>query len=460
MICARSEVGLSRLPVTEEIAGSNPVERATDNSPLDRVFFMKKYSIFIAFMCNLCYDIANWAEKSKEFYNKIPDNVRERTPSVMVYNPNNPSGSSKEMPRRDFIKFGAKFGAIAATLALAAGCGAQKVQSAEQTTPAPTKSIGTEPVTKSPTPETQEIKMEFVGLKDFAENLSALKKEFENATEEEKQKGEFYTKRMALLIGWSHANHGFKSKTFDYEKGAWKADAGNYKEVQDEVARSIMTLLYDIAVLTHACNEDNSLLPPETGITADDVMAEAMDAFTGGYAKSELKRKLNNFKEYPIAIKTSIYGGTIEKGKLIEPFASYYGTRTRNNFNDKDAKDPDADLLSSGGMNAGGTHDTYDFLVPSDMGDDIKRVLKLTVLIVNTESEDIHYANEPAEKPGNGYGAPAEGQRAYIYGTLVDARVTDKTCTDGISTKSIHIVDGDKERLICDLPELQKYYAS
>ena len=26
--CARSEVGLSRLPVTEEIAGSNPVERA------------------------------------------------------------------------------------------------------------------------------------------------------------------------------------------------------------------------------------------------------------------------------------------------------------------------------------------------------------------------------------------------------------------------------------------------
>ena len=27
--CARSEVGLSRLPVTEEIAGSNPVERAT-----------------------------------------------------------------------------------------------------------------------------------------------------------------------------------------------------------------------------------------------------------------------------------------------------------------------------------------------------------------------------------------------------------------------------------------------
>jgi hypothetical protein len=28
IVCARSEVGLSRLPVTEEIAGSNPVGRA------------------------------------------------------------------------------------------------------------------------------------------------------------------------------------------------------------------------------------------------------------------------------------------------------------------------------------------------------------------------------------------------------------------------------------------------
>ena len=29
--CARSEVGPSRLPVTEEIAGSNPVGRAIEN---------------------------------------------------------------------------------------------------------------------------------------------------------------------------------------------------------------------------------------------------------------------------------------------------------------------------------------------------------------------------------------------------------------------------------------------
>ena len=372
----------------------------------------------------------------------------------MVYNPNNPSGSSKEMPRRSLLKFGA----IAATLALAAGCGAEKVQSIEQTTPAPTEqsSIETEP--KKPTestPETQEIKMEFVGLKDFAENLSALKKEFENATEEEKQKGEFYTKRMGLLIGWSHANHGFKSETFDYEKGVWFATADNYKEVQSEIANSIMTLLYDSAVLTNACNNDKSLLPPETGITADDVMAEAMDAFTGGYAKSELKRKLNNFKEYPIAIKTSIYGGTIEKGKLIDPITEYYGRRTRNNFNTKDAKDPDADLLSSGGMNAGGTHDTLDLLVQSDMGDGIPRLSKASVLIVNTESEDLQYANKPAEKPVNGYGTPEDGRRVAVFGVVVDQRIIDGTCTDGF-----YVVDGDEKKQVCKLPEVIKYCES
>ena len=411
-------------------------------------------------MYNLCYDIANWTGRSKEFYNKIPDNVRERTPSVMVYDPdtiNSPSGSlENSTSRRSFLK---GLIAIGATVAFAmSGCSAEKVQSAEQTTPAPAESssIETEPKepTKSPTPETQEIKMEFVGLEDFARNLSALKKEFENTTEEEKQKGEFYTRRMSLLIGWSHANHGFKSETFDYEKGAWYATADNYEEVQSEVARSIMTLLYDSAVLTHAYNEDKSLLPPETGMTADDIMAESLDAFTGGYAKSELKRKLNNFKEYPVSIKTSIYGGTMEKGKLIEPFADYYGNRTRNNFNDKDAKDPDADLLSSGGMNAGGKHDTYDFFVPSDMGDDIKRALKLTVLITNAESENIEYANKPAEKPVNGYGAPEEGKRTIVFGSLVDARITDGTCN------GIYVVDDDKKIQVCELPELKEYYAS
>ena len=38
--CARSEVGLSRLPVTEEIAGSNPVGRA---NPDDLLFLVSRF---------------------------------------------------------------------------------------------------------------------------------------------------------------------------------------------------------------------------------------------------------------------------------------------------------------------------------------------------------------------------------------------------------------------------------
>ena len=153
MICARSEVGLSRLPVTEEIAGSNPVERATDNSPLDRVFFYGKYSIFIAFMYNLCYDIANWTVKSKEFYNKIPDNVRERTPSVMIYNPNNinnPSGSETRFStllRKKALKGIAAMAMLAAVAPLSA-CG----ESYSEPTPGTTTSTAQE--VQSPTPET------------------------------------------------------------------------------------------------------------------------------------------------------------------------------------------------------------------------------------------------------------------------------------------------------------------
>ena len=149
MICARSEVGLSRLPVTEEIAGSNPVERATDNSPLDRVFFYGKYTIFIAFLYNLCYYIANWTGRSKEFYNKISDNVRERIPSVMVRNREqfNPSDSETQLPtllKEKALKGIATAAALLASVAPLSACGESYSE--------PTPNVTTPTLQKSPTP--------------------------------------------------------------------------------------------------------------------------------------------------------------------------------------------------------------------------------------------------------------------------------------------------------------------
>ena len=103
-------------------------------------------------------------------------------------------------------------------------------------------------------------------------------------------------------------------------------------------------------------------------------------------------------------------------------------------------------------MNAGGTHDTLDLLVPSDMGDDIPRLSKVSVLVVNTESEDLQYSNKPAEKPVNGYGAPEEGRSVAVFGVVVDQRLIDGTCTDGY-----YVVDGDEKKQVCKLPEVIKH---
>ena len=181
MICARSEVGLSRLPVTEEIAGSNPVERATDNSPLDRVFFYGKYSIFIAFMCNLCYDIANWTEKSKEFYNKIPDNVRERTPSVMVKNHENfsPSGSETQLPtllKEKALKGIATAAALLAAVAPLSACGETHNEPTPDTTTSTAQETQNPTPSPKPSPEVSASScIKFDGDQELIEDLKSAK---------------------------------------------------------------------------------------------------------------------------------------------------------------------------------------------------------------------------------------------------------------------------------------------
>ena len=144
MICARSEVGLSRLPVTEEIAGSNPVERATDIfTPRQGVFLWKNIPYLLHF-CTIYVII--WSiglEGLRSFYNKISDNVRGRIPSVMARNYElNPSDS--KLPK----KIIALFGAAAFTLG-AAGCNGET-----HSEPTPDTTTSTVQETQSPTPET------------------------------------------------------------------------------------------------------------------------------------------------------------------------------------------------------------------------------------------------------------------------------------------------------------------
>lgn len=410
------------------------------------------------------HDIANWTEKSKEFYNKIPDNVRERTPSVMVYNNpnklNSPSGSSKEIPRRGFLKGLRALSEIAIAAGVAGACGAEKVPDAEQTTPV--SSIGPEPEkpTESPTPETQEIKMEFVGLEDFARNLKSLEDKFKNATDKEKEEGNYYTDRIKCITNWVFGNHGYKSETFDSENGYWLATADNYEEVQSEISRTIMTAIYDGGMLAYAYKNDNSLLPSEIGMTADDIMNSIIDAYTIGYAKSELKRI--NFEQSYGTTKAQIYGDTIEKGELVKPIKEYFGERHGNAFSERKPEDPEADILQPVG---GGIRDTVDSLfacfskkakdgIPED-----GTINKTSVIIINAEigpgenKGNLFYLNKPLDKSTKGHGAPEDGKTIMVSGALSDLRTPSIVCDNS------HVVKGKGEKIqFCTIPEVKDFY--
>ena len=399
-------------------------------------------------------------EGLRSFYNKIPDNVRERTPSVMVQNGErlNPSGSKldKGLTRRGF----GALAVIAFAEGVASACGAKKPKRIEQT---PTESsIGPDPkkITESQTPETKEIKMEFVGLEDFARNLKSLEDKFKNATDKEKEEGNYYTDRIKCITNWVFGNHGYKSETFDSENGYWLATADNYEEVQSEISRTIMTAIYDGGMLAYAYKNDNSLLPSEIGMTADDIMNSILDTFTIGYAKSELKRI--NFEQSYGTTKAQIYGDTIEKGELVKPIKEYFGERHGNAFNERKPEDPETDILQPVG---GGIRDTVDSLfacfskkakdgIPED-----GTINKTSVIIINAEigpgenKGNLFYLNKPLDKSTKGHGAPEDGKTIMVSGALSDLRTPSIVC-DGS-----HVVKGKGEKILfCEIPEVKEFY--
>ena len=422
---------------------------------------MKKYSIFIAFMCNLCYDIANWAEKSKEFYNKIPDNVRERTPSVMVYNPNNPSGSSKEMPRRDFIKFGAKFGAIAATLALAAGCGAQKVQSAEQTTPAPTKSIGTEPVTKSPTPETQEIKINKEAVTKLYEKLNNLKKEFDEASEDERQEKHLRSAIRAAFVEAIESITGYKSTSFDPEAGAWRTSAEDFNKTQDEMMGIVTAGLVLLGNLTLAYHEDQSILPrtSENDLTADGIMGMYLDVFTAGYGRDQIEGFRKTIEENPGAVEALVYKGTLGDGELPKALHISYGLRMKSddplaNCDRENNPNQCKNVFNQAGEKApldGGIHRTVEAVYPTD-NHTVLNVMATN--IIRVQGTDIRWLNEETNKLGKQWDInkpEEEGLDFYLTPVLVWWDVPDDLYD------SMPMYDGQTRKQPRNIPAVGEY---
>ena len=462
MICARSEVGLSRLPVTEEIAGSNPVERATDNSPLDRVFFYGKYSIFIAFMCNLCYDIANWTVKSKEFYNKIPDNVRERTPSVMAKNHENPnpSGSEKILSRRKAIKVLREVGTIAAAAVFVDACSAKKVPDAKQTTPV--SSIGTEPKkpTESSTPETKEIKINKEAVTKLYEKLNNLKKEFDEASEDERQEKHLRSAIRAAFVEAINKETGYQSTSFDPEAGSWRTNEENFNKTQDEMIGTLTAGLVFLGNITTLYHENESILPrtSKNDLTAKDMMGMYLDAFTAGYGRDQIERFNETVEKYPGAIENFVYKGPLGDGELPKALHISYGLRTNTddplaNCDSENNPNQCKNIFNQAGEKSpidGGVHKTVEAVYPVN---NTANLIIAAVNMIRVEGTDIRWLNEKTNKLGRQFsvGDPEKGYDFYMTPVIVWCDLSDRV------SNSMPIYDGRTPKQPRDIPEVKKY---
>ena len=113
-------------------------------------------------------------EGLRSFYNKIPDNVRERTPSVMVQNGErlNPSGSEKSLSKKIMALVGATAFALGA-----AGCNSESYSE-----PTPDTTTSTAQETQNPTPSSEpspEVSasscIKFDGDQELIEDLKSAK---------------------------------------------------------------------------------------------------------------------------------------------------------------------------------------------------------------------------------------------------------------------------------------------
>ena len=466
MICARSEVGLSRLPVTEEIAGSNPVERATDIFTLIGCFFMKKYVTLIAFIYKLCYDIANWTRKSKEFYNKIPDNVRERTPSIMVYDPNkinNPSGSKldKGLTRRGF----GALAVIAFAEGVASACSAKKAPEAKQTTPAPTdeSSIGTEPKepTKSPTPETKEIKINKEAVTKLYEKLNNLKKEFDEASEDERQEKHLRSAIRAAFVEAIESITGYKSTSFDPEAGAWRTSAEDFNKTQDEMMGIVTAGLVLLGNLTLAYHEDQSILPrtSENDLTADGIMGMYLDVFTAGYGRDQIEGFRKTIEENPGAVEALVYKGTLGDGELPKALHISYGLRMKSddplaNCDRENNPNQCKNVFNQAGEKApldGGIHRTVEAVYPTD-NHTVLNVMATN--IIRVQGTDIRWLNEETNKLGKQWDInkpEEEGLDFYLTPVLVWWDVPDDLYD------SMPMYDGQTRKQPRNIPAVGEY---
>ena len=401
------------------------------------------------------HDIGNWTGKSKEFYNKIPDNVRERTPSVMVYNPNklnNPSGSEKTIfTRRRVIKAGG----IAAAAVFVGACGAKKEQTPTES------SIGPEPEkpTESSTPETQEIKINKEAVTQLYGELNSLKKEFDEASEDEIQEKHLRSAIRTAFVKAIYKETGYQSTSFDPEAGSWRTNEENFNKTQDEMIGTLTAGLVFLGNITTLYHENESILPRTSGndLTAPEMMGMYLKAFTAGYGRDQIERFDETIEKYPGAIENFVYKGPLGDGELPKALHISYGLRAKSddplaNCDSENNPNQCKNVFNQAGEKApidGGVHKTVEAVYP------VNNTANLIIAAVNMirADTDKRWLNEETNKLGRQFfvGDPEKGSDFYMTPVIVWCNTLDRV------SKNMPVYNGRTPEQAYDDPIVKDY---
>ena len=336
------------------------------------------------------HDIGNWTEKSKEFYNKIPDNVRERTPSVMVYNPDNlnsPSGSPETSlsttTKEKFLKSIATAAALLAAAAPLSACGESYSEptpdatSTSQETQDPTPSVEE---TSSPSPEAREIP-EIEGLDNLLDSLDNAKDTND---------------KRAAFINYTNMHANSESAKLDID------EFGQIITTKEELP-GVMKNIGE-----HSVYSINLMLKSYFKLVDEGRVEEAdemRDAYTSsmviGNAQRVMTSLFEGYEEYPgdRQIYHNAYNPFPLDGQPNKIFEStgkdgYYPTLVRNNLNNAKPCFDEGDLTRCNGLNYGGYIPKYQAAYLEESG-------KVTVIttIVNTDRVSAEGLNfDPSKK--------------------------------------------------------------
>lgn len=381
----------------------------------------------------------------------------------MVYNPNNPSGSPKEIPRRGFLKGLGALSTIAITAGVMGGCSAEKVQSAEQTTPAPTEqsSIGTEPKkpTESSTPETKEIKINKEAVTKLYEDLNKLKKEFDGASEEEIQEKHLRSAIRTVFVEAIYKEAGYQSTSFDPEAGSWRTNEENFNKTQDEMIGTITAGLVFLGNITTLYHENESILPRTSGndLTAPEMMGMYLKAFTAGYGRDQIERFDETVEKYPGAIENFVYKGPLGDGELPKALRISYGLRAKSddplaNCDSENNPNQCKNVFNQAGEKApidGGVHKTVEAVYP------VNNTANLIIAAVNMTRADTdkRWLNKEPNKLGRAFfvGDSEKGSDFYMTPVIVWCNTLDRV------SKNMPVYNGRTPEQAYDDPIVKKY---